>query len=96
MRTQQPLHSSACLLTEAKRLPREAFEPKPKLKNQNVYRGSRQRRVRALAHYKGKTRAGRHETPKGRGEFFPAPTLEKWGETKTKTGRSTSIRTQVW
>ena len=58
------MHTSAYLLVEAKQLHRETFEPKLTPENQNVDRGSGQRRIRAVVHCKGKTRERRHGTPK--------------------------------
>jgi len=67
--------------------------------NENVDRGRGQRRLRALAHYKGKTHAERHETPKAgvrsSEEKLPCSCPGKWGKTKTKTGSGTKIRTRV-
>lgn len=64
------------------------FEPKPKSENQNVDRGRGQKRVRAPVHCKGKTYAGRHETPKtgvmSSEEKLPCSNPRKMGQNQDK------------
>ena len=68
-------HTSTCLLAETKPLPRRAFEPKANLKKPGMSIGAvGQSRVRALTCCKGKTHAGKHGNPKGRGEVFRGET----------------------